>query len=113
MVGVCYSARAVGRESGNVTKPKKTTKNTTKRPKNYRVLIHNDHYTTKGFVVWLLQTVFHHSADRAQQIMVLAHETGFAVAGSYSREVAEMKVKRCHAVAEAEGHPLEVTMEPD
>jgi ATP-dependent Clp protease adaptor protein ClpS len=83
------------------------------KPRLWRVLFHNDDYTPMEFVVWLLQSVFHRSENEATAIMLLAHRTGIAVAGVYTREIAETKVSESQKYAEESEYPLLVTMEPD
>ena len=51
------------------------------RPKRYKVLLHNDDYTTMEFVVWILQSVFHHDEATATEIMLHVHRNGLGVAG--------------------------------
>jgi ATP-dependent Clp protease adaptor protein ClpS len=83
------------------------------KPRMYRVLFHNDDFTPMEFVVWLLQVVFHRSENEATAIMLLAHRTGIAVAGVYTKEVAETKVHESEKHAEEAEYPLLVTMEPE
>ena len=84
-----------------------------KRPPLYKVLLHNDDYTTMEFVVWVLQTVFHHDETTATQIMLHVHKNGIGVAGVYPREVAEARVARVDALARAHEYPLRTSMEED
>lgn len=84
-----------------------------KKPSLYKVLLHNDDYTTMEFVVWLLNTVFHHDTTAAQRIMLHVHQKGVGVAGVYPREVAEMKVQKTVQLARSHEFPLECTMEPE
>jgi len=84
-----------------------------KKPTLYKVLLHNDDYTTMEFVVWLLMEVFHHDQVGAQRIMRHVHNNGVGVAGLYPREVAEMKVQKTLQLARAHEYPLECTMEPE
>ena len=63
------------------------------RPRMWRVLLHNDDYTTQEFVVWVLETVFHQAAREAFDIMMNVHRTGMGIAGVYTHDVAETKVK--------------------
>jgi len=78
-----------------------------------RVLLHNDDYTTMEFVVWVLQSVFNMSTDRAIQVMLNVHMQGTGVAGVYPFEVAEMKVEKTTALAREQEFPLLVTMEKE
>ena len=83
------------------------------RPRMWRVLLHNDDYTTQDFVVWVLETVFHKDQGEAFTIMMSVHRTGLGLAGIYTRDVAETKVKTTKALAEEHEFPLLVTMEPE
>lgn len=84
-----------------------------KRPPLYRVLLLNDNYTTMEFVVLVLTTVFHHSEEKATEIMFHVHQKGAGICGIYTREVAESKVEQVKQLAEQHEHPLQCTMEPD
>lgn len=83
------------------------------KPKMYKVLIHNDDYTTMEFVVHVLRNVFRHSQASATRVMLHIHRTGIGVAGTYTREVAETRVVQVLDLAREEGHPLQCTMEPE
>ncbi len=83
------------------------------RPKLYKVLLHNDDYTTREFVVWILQGVFHRGESEAIQIMLHVHNNGVGVAGVYPHDIAEAKVRRVTALAESNEFPLLTTMEPE
>lgn len=83
------------------------------RPRMWRVLLHNDDYTTQEFVVWILETVFHKPRAEAFTIMMSVHRSGVAVAGVYTHDVAATKVKSAQALAEEHEYPLLVTMEPE
>ncbi|MFP4172386.1 MAG: ATP-dependent Clp protease adaptor ClpS [Candidatus Hydrogenedentota bacterium] len=79
----------------------------------YRVLLHNDHYTTMDFVVYILETVFRKPMDQAVRIMLNVHENGTGIAGVYSAEIAEAKVATVHRQARQHGYPLRCSMEPE
>jgi ATP-dependent Clp protease adaptor protein ClpS len=83
------------------------------RPRLWRVLLHNDDYTTQEFVVWVLETVFSKARAEAFTIMMSVHRSGLGVAGVYTHDVAETKVKTTQQMAEQEEFPLLVTMEPE
>jgi ATP-dependent Clp protease adaptor protein ClpS len=83
------------------------------RPRLWRVLLHNDDYTTQEFVVWVLETVFRKPRAEAFTIMMSVHRSGLGVAGVYTHDVAETKLKATQQMAEAEEFPLLVTMEPE
>jgi len=81
------------------------------QPPQYRVVMLNDDYTPMEFVVDVLQTFFHHSREKAVQIMLLVHQTGRAVAGVFAAEIAETKVAQVNAYARKHQHPLLTVME--
>jgi ATP-dependent Clp protease adaptor protein ClpS len=85
----------------------------TKRPPLYKVLLHNDDYTTKEFVVMVLQAVFHKSEVDANRIMLHVHENGIGVAGVFPYEVAETKIAKTLALARRYEYPLQLSMEPE
>lgn len=78
----------------------------------YRVLLHNDDYTTMEFVIMVLTSVFHHPEAEAVQIMLHVHQKGVGVAGVYPREIAEARVAKATRLAQAHEYPLLCTMEP-
>jgi ATP-dependent Clp protease adaptor protein ClpS len=82
-----------------------------KKPPLYKVLLHNDDYTTKEFVVQVLQYVFHKEHTEAVQIMLHVHRKGIGVAGVFPYEVAETKVVLVESLARQHEYPLKSTME--
>lgn len=88
-------------------------KPTLKYPVQYRVLLHNDHYTTMEFVVQVLRCVFRKDHDQAVSIMLNVHQKGIGVCGVYAHEIAETKVATVHKLAQDEGFPLKCSMEPE
>lgn len=82
-------------------------------PRMWRVLLHNDDFTSQEFVVWVLETVFARPSADAMTIMLQVHHAGVGVAGIYTRDVAETKVGATERLAEQHEHPLRVTMEPE
>ena len=83
------------------------------RPRMWRVLLHNDDYTTQEFVVWVLETIFHKPRGEAFAIMMSVHRSGMGLAGVYTHDVAETKLKSTRQAAEEHEFPLLVTMEPE
>jgi ATP-dependent Clp protease adaptor protein ClpS len=84
----------------------------TKKPPMYKVLLHNDDYTTRDFVVWVLQSVFRKSESDATIIMTHVHNNGVGIAGVYTFEVAETKVTKTMHLAKAQQFPLQLSIEP-
>ena len=83
------------------------------RPRLWRVLLHNDDYTTQEFVVWILETIFQKPRGEAFAIMLNVHRSGLGLAGVYTHDVAETKLQAVRARAEEHEFPLLVTMEPE
>ncbi len=84
-----------------------------KEPSMYRVFLINDDYTPMDFVVDILTTVFHKTAESAVQIMMNVHEKGSGVCGVYTYEIAETKTETVHSLAEENGYPLRSRMEKE
>jgi len=82
-------------------------------PRLWKVLLHNDDYTTQEFVVWVLESIFHLPRAAAFAIMMHVHQQGVGVAGLFTRDVAETKVKATQQLAEQHEYPLLVTIEPE
>ncbi len=77
----------------------------------YKVLLHNDDYTTMDFVVMVLETVFGKDTDEATRIMLNVHNQGQGVAGIYTREIGETKVAVVHRMARKNQFPLKCSLE--
>jgi ATP-dependent Clp protease adaptor protein ClpS len=82
-------------------------------PKRYKVIFHNDDYTTMEYVVEVLRRFFHKSETEALHLMLTVHKKGQAIAGVYPRDVAETKVAEVMRDARDRGHPLLLTTEPE
>jgi len=80
-------------------------------PRMYRVLLHNDHYTTMDFVVEVLMSVFHKPAAEATKIMLDVHKKGWGVCGIYSYDIASTKIARVHCMSRQREFPLRCSME--
>ena len=85
----------------------------TKKPVLYRVIMHNDDYTTQEFVVHVLQQFFRKDATEAHHLMLKVHMTGKAIVAVYTKDIAETKIEQVTDYAREHGHPLQLTMEPD
>ncbi len=84
-----------------------------REPRRYKVIIHNDDFTTMDFVVMVLMTVFHKSQAEAEQLMLQVHHSDKAVVGIYSYDVAQSKIQRATMMAREEGFPLRLTCQPE
>jgi ATP-dependent Clp protease adaptor protein ClpS len=91
--------------------PDTSTEEELQEPRKYKVLLHNDDYTTMEFVVHVLKSVFSKQETEAIQIMLTVHRNGIGVCGIYTAEVAETKVALVHHMAKKEGYPLKCSME--
>lgn len=85
----------------------------TERPRRYKVIFHNDDFTTMEFVVDVLRRFFHKTDAEAVHVMLTVHRKGKASAGVYTRDVAETKVSEVTKHARSHGMPLLLTTEPD
>lgn len=79
----------------------------------YRVLLHNDDYTSMDFVVEILMKIFHKNYQEAEMIMVRIHEKGSAICGVYTHEVAQTKAQQVKQLAKQNEFPLLATIEKD
>ena len=77
----------------------------------WKVLLHNDDYTSMEFVVTILERVFHKSTPEATRIMLNVHQQGIGLAGVFTREIAETKVTVVHDLARKNEFPLRCSME--
>ena len=89
------------------------TGNETRLPPRYRVLLHNDDYTTMEFVVEVLEGIFGKSPAEAFRIMLHVHENGRGVCGAYPHEIAETKVALVHERARGRCFPLRASLEEE
>lgn len=80
-------------------------------PPLYKVLLHNDDYTSMEFVVSILETIFQKSQQDAMRIMLNVHEKGIGIAGIYTREICETKIAIVHELARKNEFPLRCSME--
>ena len=97
-----------GKEEGQVLTRKRVN---LRVPGMWKVLLHNDDYTTQEVVEYLLKSVFRKAEPEATAIMLAVHRAGVGVAGIYTRDVAETRAERGRQLAEREGFPLLLTVE--
>ncbi len=83
------------------------------KPSMYKVLLHNDDYTTMEFVVMILSQIFRKSSQESENIMLEVHEKGKGLCGVYTHEIAQTKIQQVTQLAREEGFPLLATMEVD
>ena len=95
------------------TGTKTRSKLKTARPPLYKVMLLNDDFTPRDFVVRVLKVEFRMSEDQASRVMVTAHTKGSCVVAVFTREVAEDKATRATDMARSEGYPLLFTTEPE
>ena len=103
--------RQLPREDDVGVVTERRTERRLKKPKLYKVLLHNDDYTTMEFVVFILQSIFHRSETEAVQIMLHVHKNGIGVAGVYTYEIAETRIAQVDALARQHEFPLRCSME--
>jgi ATP-dependent Clp protease adaptor protein ClpS len=96
-----------------LVKPRTQTKLKTERPPLYKVILINDDYTPREFVVLVLKAVFRMNEDQAYRVMMTAHQKGACVIAVYARDVAETKAKEATDLGKQKGYPLFFTTEPE
>ena len=96
-------------ETNIVTKQKNQVK--IRKPKNYKVVMYNDDYTTMEFVINILVNVFNKKLVEAEKIMIDVHKKGKGIAGIYSYDIAITKVSTAMSMAKQEGFPFKLTVE--
>jgi ATP-dependent Clp protease adaptor protein ClpS len=118
--GVILAERNVRKRSGGacgmidaVTKPKTSVKTRTERPRLHKVILVNDDFTPREFVVRVLKAEFRMTEDQAHKVMITAHRRGVCVVAVFTRDVAETKATRATDAGRAKGYPLLFTTEPE
>jgi len=96
-----------------VTKPRVKVKPETERPKLHKVILVNDDFTPREFVVMVLRAEFRLTDDQAYRVMITAHQKGVCVVSVYPKDVAETKATRATDAGKAAGFPLMFTTEPE
>jgi ATP-dependent Clp protease adaptor protein ClpS len=94
-------------------KPRLKTRTKVKRPPLFKVILLNDDYTPREFVVRVLKAEFRMSEDQAHRVMITAHTKGSCVVAVFTQEIAESKATRATDMARNEGYPLLFTTEPE
>ena len=100
-------------QNDTVTKPKTVVETKIEKPKLYKVILFNDDYTPRDFVLVILQSVFRTGESAGYHIMITAHQKGSCVVAVYTRDIAETKVKEAMDYAKEAGFPLMFTAEPE
>ncbi|MEL0110231.1 MAG: ATP-dependent Clp protease adapter ClpS [Rickettsiales bacterium] len=95
------------------TKPRSKTRPKTERPRMHKVILLNDDFTPREFVVMVLKAVFKMSKDQAYRVMMTAHQRGAGVVAVYTKDVAESKATEATDLGQRAGHPLMFTTEPE
>jgi ATP-dependent Clp protease adaptor protein ClpS len=96
-----------------VIKPRTKAKTKVERPRLHKVILVNDDYTPREFVVMVLKGEFRMTEDEAYKVMITAHRRGVCVVAVYTRDVAETKATRATDLGRAKGYPLMFTTEPE
>ena len=96
-----------------LVRPRTKVREKTQRPPLFKVILLNDDYTPREFVVAVLQAVFRMNADQAYRVMMTAHQRGACVIAVYTRDVAETKAKEATELGKQNGFPLFFTTEPE
>ena len=95
------------------SKPRTKTRLKTERPRLHKVILINDDYTPRDFVVSVLKSEFRKGEERAYAVMLTAHRRGVCVVAVYTRDVAETKATRATEAGRSKGYPLQFTTEPE
>jgi ATP-dependent Clp protease adaptor protein ClpS len=99
--------------SDTVIKPRTKVRTKVERPRLYKVILVNDDFTPREFVVMVLKAEFRMTEDQAHKVMITAHKLGSCVVAVFTRDVAETKATRATDAARAKGYPLLFTIEPE
>jgi ATP-dependent Clp protease adaptor protein ClpS len=96
-----------------VTRPRTKVRPKTERPRLHKIILLNDDFTPRDFVVTVLKAVFRMSADQAYRVMMTAHRRGACVVAVYTKDIAETKATEGTAAGRSAGYPLLFTTEPE
>jgi ATP-dependent Clp protease adaptor protein ClpS len=100
-------------QTGTTTRTRTKVKTKTQRPRLHKVILINDDYTPREFVVTVLMAEFRMSEDQAYKVMITAHRRGVCVVAVFTKDVAETKATRATDAGRAKGYPLMFTTEPE
>ena len=100
-------------DTGTKPRTKVKTETETERPRLHKVILLNDDYTPREFVVAVLKAEFRMTEDQAHKVMITAHQRGVCVVAVFTRDVAETKATRATDAGRAKGYPLLFTTEPE
>jgi ATP-dependent Clp protease adaptor protein ClpS len=100
-------------DSATVIRPRTNVQPQTERPRLHKVILLNDDYTPREFVVTILKAEFRMNEDQAYQVMITAHRKGACVVAVFTRDVAETKATRATEAGRQKGYPLQFTTEPE
>jgi ATP-dependent Clp protease adaptor protein ClpS len=95
------------------TRPRTKVKLKTERPRLHKVILVNDDYTPREFVVTVLKAEFRMNEDQAYRVMITAHRRGVCVVAVYAKDIAETKATRATDAGRSKGYPLLFTTEPE
>ena len=99
--------------SDTVTRPRVKVVPKPKRPPLYKVILVNDDFTPREFVVMVLKAVFRMSEDQAYKVMITAHRRGVCVVAVFAKDIAESKASEATDLGKEAGYPLMFTTEPE
>jgi ATP-dependent Clp protease adaptor protein ClpS len=99
--------------SETVTTPKTKVRTKVERPRMHKVILVNDDYTPREFVVTVLKAEFRMTEDQAHKVMITAHRRGVCVVAVFTKDVAETKATRATDAGRSKGYPLLFTTEPE
>ena len=99
--------------SNTVTTPRVRVRVKPERPRLYKVILLNDDYTPREFVVTVLKAEFRKGEEQARRVMLTAHRRGACVVAVFTKDVAETKATRATEAARKKGYPLQFTTDPE
>ena len=97
----------------DIATPRTKTRQKTERPRLYKVILVNDDYTPREFVVRVLKAVFRMNAEQAYRVMITAHQRGTCVVAVFAKDIAESKATEATDLGKEAGYPLMFTTEPE